>query len=175
MEYTITELASHEDLQKTINKLAFEISNDVISKKSTTPPVFICILNGSIHFFSDLVRAIYMDAEIDFMRLKSYEGQDNSAGVKLTKDIELDVTDRHVYLVDDIIDTGATTNYAIDLIKSRNAASVSTVTLFHRNGGPSSTFNGIVIDDEWIYGYGLDDNGLFRNINRVVYKNFKKD
>jgi hypoxanthine phosphoribosyltransferase len=116
-----------------------------------------------------------MDAEIDFMRLKSYDGQDNSAGVKLLKDIELDVTDRHVYLVDDIIDTGATTNYAIDLIKSRNAVSVSTVTLFKRLWGPTSNFNGIEIDDQWIYGYGLDDNGLFRNINRVVYKNFKKD
>jgi hypoxanthine phosphoribosyltransferase len=175
MEYTITELVSKEMIQQTVSELANEISEDFLLKKSALPPVFICILNGSIHFFSDLVRSLNIDSQIDFIRLKSYEGQDNTGGVTVYKELELDLKDRHVYLVDDIIDSGATIRKALYMIMSQHPSSVDVVTLFQREGGPTSEYTGFVIQDQWIYGYGLDDNGLFRNISNIVYKDFKKD
>jgi len=175
MEYTITELVSKEMIQQRVSELAKEISADFASKKSALPPVFICILNGSIHFFSDLVRSLDIDSQIDFIRLKSYEGQDNTGGVKVLKELELDLKGRHVYLVDDIIDSGETIREALYMILSRIPSSVDVVTLFEREGGPTSEYTGFVIQDQWIYGYGLDDNGLFRNISNIVYKDFKKD
>jgi hypoxanthine phosphoribosyltransferase len=175
MEYTITELVSKEMIQQRVSELAKEISADFAAKKSVLPPVFICILNGSIHFFSDLVRSLDIDSQIDFIRLKSYEGQDNTGGVKVLKELELDLKGRHVYLVDDIIDSGETIREALYMILSRIPSSVDVVTLFQREGGLFSDFNGFVIQDQWIYGYGLDDNGLFRNISNIVYKDFKKD
>jgi hypoxanthine phosphoribosyltransferase len=175
MEYTITELVSKEMIQQTVSELANEISEDFLLKKSALPPVFICILNGSIHFFSDLVRSLNIDSQIDFIRLKSYEGQDNTGGVTVYKELELDLKDRHVYLVDDIIDSGATIRKALYMIMSQLPSSVDVVTLFQREGGPTSEYTGFVIQDQWIYGYGLDDNGLFRNISNIVYKDFKKD
>jgi hypoxanthine phosphoribosyltransferase len=175
MEYTITELVSKEMIQQTVSELANEISEDFLLKKSALPPVFICILNGSIHFFSDLVRSLNIDSQIDFIRLKSYEGQDNTGGVTVYKELELDLKDRHVYLVDDIIDSGATIRKALYMIMSQHPSSVDVVTLFQREGGPTSEYTGFVIQDQWIHGYGLDDNGLFRNISNIVYKDFKKD
>lgn len=175
MEYTITELVSKEMIQQTVTELANEISEDFLLKKSALPPIFICILNGSVHFFSDLVRSLTIDSQIDFIRLKSYEGQDNTGGVTVYKELELDLKDRHVYLVDDIIDSGATIRKALYMIMSQLPSSVDVVTLFQREGGPTSEYTGFVIQDQWIYGYGLDDNGLFRNISNIVYKDFKKD
>lgn len=175
MEYTITELVSNQQIQQRVTELANEIAQDVVSKKSTLPPVFICVLNGSIHFFSDLVRSMPTECQLDFIRLKSYNGQDNTGGVQILKELELDLKGRHVYVVDDIIDTGETIREALTMIMSRMPISVSVVTLFQRENGPVSDFNGFVIQDQWIYGYGLDDNGLFRNISNVVYKDFKKN
>ena len=67
MEYTITELVSKEMIQQTVTELANEISEDFLLKKSALPPIFICILNGSVHFFSDLVRSLTIDSQIDFI------------------------------------------------------------------------------------------------------------
>jgi len=93
------------DLQDMLYRLGAEISIDHIESNNVLPPVLICILNGSIHFYSDLVRAMSIDCEIDFIRLKSYEGQDNSGGIKCTKDLELDLKGKRVYIVDDICDS----------------------------------------------------------------------
>jgi len=125
----------------------------------------ICILNGSIHFFSDLTRALGVTSEIDFIRLKSYSGQDNSGGVICLKDLELDLQNKQVYLVDDICDTGSTILEALFMINSRRPAEVKVVTLFKRKNGVDLTdFCGFQIDAEFIYGYGLDNNGIQREL-----------
>ena len=79
-----------QQIRQRVAELAREIHSDYTSSGNKLPPVFICILNGSFHFFADLMKHFTTDCEIDFIRLKSYEGQDNSAGIKRIKDIELD-------------------------------------------------------------------------------------
>jgi hypoxanthine phosphoribosyltransferase len=156
------------DLQDMVYRLGAEISIDHVQSDNTLPPVVIGILNGSIHFFSDLVRAMSIECEIDFIRLKSYEGQDNSGGITCTKDLEVDLKGKRVYLVDDICDSGATILEALFMVNSRMASEVKVVTMLKRKNGTSlSDFNGFEIDDEWVVGYGLDDNKLKRNQNRI--------
>jgi hypoxanthine phosphoribosyltransferase len=152
-----------------VKELAEQISVDhVYDSRNTLPPVLICILNGSIHFFSDLVRSMSIDCEIDFLRLKSYEGQDNSGGIKCLKGLELDLKGKRVYIVDDICDSGATMLEALFMVNSRMAEEVKVVTLLKRRNGVGLTdFYGFEIDDQFVYGYGLDNNGLKRNENRI--------
>lgn len=157
------------DIQEMVYRLGSEISIDHVQSDNVLPPVLICILNGSIHFYSDLVRAMSIDCELDFIRLKSYEGQDNSGGIKCTKELELDLKGKRVYIVDDICDSGATILEALFMVNSRMAQEVKVVTMLQRKGGTAlSDFNGFEIDDEWVVGYGLDNNGLNRNQN-IIY------
>jgi hypoxanthine phosphoribosyltransferase len=158
-----------QQIRQRVAELAREIHSDYTSSGNELPPVFICILNGSFHFFSDLMKHFTTDCEIDFIRLKSYEGQDNSGGIKCTKELELDLKGKRVYIVDDICDSGATIMEALFMVNSRMPAEVKVVTMLKRkNGTALSDFNGFEIEDEWVVGYGLDNNGLERNQN-IIY------
>jgi hypoxanthine phosphoribosyltransferase len=104
------------------------------------------------------------------MRLKSYEGQDNSGGVKCTKDLEIDLDGKRVYIIDDICDTGATLLEAMMRVNARMALDVRNITLLRRGGGVDLTDHcGFIINDEWVVGYGLDDNGINREL-KDIYK-----
>lgn len=154
-----------QQIRQRVAELARQIHSDYTSSGNELPPVFICILNGSFHFFADLMKHFTTDCEIDFIRLKSYEGQDNSAGIKRIKDIELDLTNKRVYIVDDICDTGTTILEALFMVNSKNAESARVVTLLQRKDGVKlADFCGFEIGEEWVVGYGLDDNGLKRNL-----------
>ena len=159
-----------EEIQQRVKELAEAISIDHIQSNNVLPPVMICILNGSFYFFSDLTRMMSIDCEIDFIRLKSYEGQDNSGGIQRLKDLELDLKGKRVYIIDDICDTGATIMEALFMVNSRMAAEVKVVTLLKRVDGVLLTdFCGFEIGDDWVVGYGLDDNGLQRSL-QDIYK-----
>ena len=163
-------LVSRRKLQRRIKRLARQISADHKKSGCILPPVMICILNGSVHFFSDLTRNMTIDAEIDFIRLKSYDGQDNSDGITITKELETDLKGKRVYIVDDICDTGNTIIEALAMVNSRMPLEVKTVTLFRRKNGVNlSEFCGFEIGEEWLVGYGFDDFGLKRN-EKHVYK-----
>ena len=164
-------LISQDEIQKRVKELAEQISKDHIQSENALPPVMICLLNGAIHFFSDLTRAMTIPCEIDFLRLKSYEGQDNSGGVTITKDIELDLQGKRVYIVDDILDTGATMIEALHMVNSRRVADVKVVTLLKRKSSPMITdFCAFEIEDQWVVGYGLDDNGIKRELQDIYEK-----
>lgn len=161
-------LITHEEIQNRVLELAQQISSDHVQSDNTLPPVMICLLNGAIHFFSDLTRCMSIHCEIDFMRLKSYEGQDNSGGVICTKDLELDLQGKRVYIVDDICDSGATILEALFIANGRVAQEVKVVTLLRRKGGVNMTnFCGFEIEDDWVIGYGLDDNGIKRELPNI--------
>ena len=163
-------ILTNEEIQRRVKELAEAISVDHVQSNNVLPPVMICILNGSFYFFSDLTRMMSIDCEIDFIRLKSYEGQDNSGGIQHLKDLELDLKGKRVYIIDDICDTGATIMEALFMVNSRLAAEVKVVTLLKRSGGVLLTdFCGFEIGDEWVVGYGLDDNGLKRSL-QDIYK-----
>jgi hypoxanthine phosphoribosyltransferase len=161
-------IINREQITQRVKDLAIQISQDHIDSGNAMPPVMICILNGSIHFFSDLTRAMTVDCELDFLRLKSYEGQDNSGGIKCLKELELELKGKRVYIVDDICDTGATLLEAMMMCNSRMAQEVKIVTLLKRKEGVDITdYCGFEIGDEWVIGYGLDNNGYQRELLNI--------
>jgi hypoxanthine phosphoribosyltransferase len=163
-------IIKQENIAKRVTQLAAAISLDHILSKNELPPVIICVLNGSFHFFSDLTRAMSIDSEVDFIRLKSYQGQDNSQGVSVIKGLELELKGKRVYIVDDILDTGSTMIEALTMVSDRMAQEVKVVTLLKRKEGPMTPdFYGFEIGDEWVLGYGLDDYGLKRHL-QDIYK-----
>ena len=157
-------------IERRVRALAHKISEELRSSGDPLPPVMICVLNGGFMFFTDLVKDMGIDVSIDFIRAKSYEGQDNSRGVEFTKDLEIHCKGRQVYIVEDIIDTGATMIEILQRVNDMMPTKVTIVTLVQRNK-PSIPVEHFCfeIGDEWIVGYGLDDNSLKRNY-RNIYK-----
>ena len=161
-------LFNQTQLQQAVEKVAREIHSRHYNDPN--PPVMICVLNGAFMFFTDLVRQINIDCEIDFMRVKSYQGQ-NQFEITMTKDIETDITGRTVYIVDDIIDSGNTMISIGKHLKSQPnlPKDIVFVSLFKKYTSDLDCIYGIELTDEtWICGYGLDgENGLHRNKNSI--------
>ena len=157
-------------IERRVRAMAHRISEEHKATGDPLPPVMICVLNGAFMFFTDLVKDMGIDVSIDFIRAKSYEGQDNSRGVEFTKDLEIHCKGRQVYIVEDIIDTGATMTEILIRVNDMMPAEVTIVILVQRKKAtiPVEHFC-FEIGDEWIVGYGLDDNGLKRNY-RNIYK-----
>jgi len=160
---------SESSLQAKIIQLANDINQ--LEKHNKTPVVFVGILNGAFMFFSDLVKYIKFPIEIDFVRVKSYDGQ-NQKEIKFTKDLEIDINGKNVYLVDDIIDSGHTMKFLIDHFKERGAKNVTPVATIYKEN--------LVIQDAlcilqypqnspWFVGYGMDnEDGTCRNIETIL-------
>ena len=162
-------IISKEDLQKRIQFLATIINKEDFNHRRSV--VFVGVLNGAFMFFSDLVKKIELPIEIDFVRVKSYDGQ-NRKEIKFTKDLEVDIKGKHVYLVDDIIDSGHTMKFLIDKFSERGAIRVTPVTAILKEN--------LVIQDAlcilkypqnspWFVGYGMDnEDGTCRNIETIL-------
>lgn len=160
-------------IERRVRALAHKITEDHRNSGNSLPPVMICVLNGAIMFFTDLVKDMGIDCEIDFIRPKSYHGQDNSGGVRFMKELELDLKGKRVYIIEDIVDTGATMLEILQRVDSRQPAETRIVTLVHRKGSKHHVdFTAFEIEDEWVVGYGFDDNGLKRNYRNIY--NIKK-
>lgn len=158
-------IISRQEIQLRIKQLALDIANDHTNTSNALPPVMICILNGAYMFYTDLLRNIPLDVQSDFVRMKSYEGQDNSGGIQILKGLETDLKGRNVYVVDDICDTGTTILEALFMVNSHLPAQVKVVTLLRRRDGVNLTdFCGFELGDEWVAGFGLDNNGVGRNL-----------
>jgi hypoxanthine phosphoribosyltransferase len=155
-------------IDRRIRSIAHAITKEHKQSGNKLPPVLICVLNGAFMFFTDLVKDMGVDCEIDFIRPKSYHGRDNSAGVVFTKDIEIDLKGKRVYIIEDIVDTGATMIEILHKVNDYMPADVKIVTLVQRKNTkfPVDYFC-FEIGDEFIHGYGLDDNGLKRNYRNI--------
>lgn len=161
-------LIGKEDLQLKCKELGAKISRDYQNKR----PLFIGILKGCVMFYSDLIRNVSIDCEMDFMVVISYgAGKTSSGEVKIIKDTSASVEGRHVIFVEDIVDSGVTLNYLINLFKARNAASVEICTLLdkpeRRQRDVHPKYTGFVIPNEFVVGYGLDFDEKYRNIPEV--------
>lgn len=139
-----------------------------------TPVVFVGILNGCFMFYSDLIKEVYSPKiECDFVKIKSYEGKEKKDLVMI-KNIELSIEGKHVYIVDDIYDTGETIKYLYEKLKRHNPKSISAITLIKRENSVvdnhiklQSAFN--IDADKWVYGYGMDDSkGFNRNLPYIL-------
>lgn len=132
--------------------------------------VLLAVLKGSVPFLADLVRAMTIVAEIDFMAISTYAP--DTGRVRIVKDTEVDVHGRHVVLVEDIVDTGLTLTYLLGELRERRAASVEVCALLDkavRRIVPTPLrFRGFEIGDDFVLGYGLDYAERYRNLDRVV-------
>ncbi|UPY79500.1 hypoxanthine phosphoribosyltransferase [Leptospira weilii] len=155
---------SREQISQKVKFLASEITKDY--KKLN--PIFICVLKGGVYFFTDLTRAISFSVEIDFIQARSYSGTSSTGNIDLLKDIDTDLSNRHVILVEDILDTGLTLQYLIRHIFTRNPASLEIVTLLLKERKSILEFPvkyvGWRISDEFVVGYGMDFDGKYRNL-----------
>lgn len=155
-----------------------EIQTKIIAKKISaehsgdkTPVVMVGLLNGAFMFYADLVRNMKIDVECDFMRVKSYISKRKQGDIQITKDLETPVKGKHVYIVDDIYDTGNTMKAVIEYLEVKHPASITIVTLIKRKSpdvAPVPSYHAFEINDEWIVGMGCDDDkGYNRNLNSI--------
>ena len=169
---------SEELLHETVRKLGAQISEDYKYRKL----LMVSILKGSIVFMSDLMREITIPCEIDFMAVTSYgSGTKSSGTVRILKDLDRDIRDYDVLIVEDILDSGMTLNYLMDLLYARNPNSIRICTLFdkpeRRKVDIYADYSGLEVPDEFIVGYGLDYAEKYRNLpyigvlKRCVYEN----
>lgn len=158
-------ILSQEDLEKRIQELANEISRDFKDQF----PVIICILRGGVIFFSDLVKRIKTHVEIDFLSLSSYGNDSNSTGVvRIRKDIDTNIENRHVIVVEDIVDSGLTLKYIFDYLSKHNPASLNICTLLDKPDAHKTdlemNYVGFNVGNEFVVGYGLDYAEKYRNL-----------
>ena len=148
---------SEAEIQQRVKELSEAISKDYANK----PLVMVGILNGAFIFMADLARQINLPVEIDFVRVSSYGDHTFSSGsISFTKDIELDITDKDVLLVEDIVDTGRTLVHLKEIFGSRKPRSLKICTLINkterREAEVEIDYYGFTIDHGFLVGYGLD-------------------
>ncbi|KRM71234.1 hypoxanthine phosphoribosyltransferase [Lacticaseibacillus brantae] len=158
-------LYSREDIQAINARLAAQIKADYAGKN----PLVVCILKGAILFMTDLVREIDDYLEIDFMDVSSYGDATISSGeVKIIKDLDTSVRGRDVLIVEDIVDTGRTLRYLMDMFQTRQANSIKVCTLMDKPEGRvvdvSADYVGTKVPNEFVVGYGLDYAERYRNL-----------
>ena len=154
-----------------INNRLKEMANQLSEKYCDECPVIIGILNGSFVFMADLIRKIDFECEIDFMKVNSYVGKETSGKVQLEKDININIDNRRVIIVEDIIDTGLTMDYLHKHISAYNPKDITIVTLLLKNNNYTLNFNidivGFEITSEFVVGYGLDLDQRFRQLDSL--------
>jgi len=161
-------LLAEEQIQKRILEMAAQIDADYPDGIL----FLICILKGACYFLADLSRAIRRDVRIDFMGISSYgSGKTTSGEVKITKDLDISLENTHVLIVEDLIDSGITLHYLINLLQQRNPKSIRTTTLLEkpqrRQNAVRVDYVGFQIPDEFVVGYGLDYAEKYRNLRGI--------
>jgi hypoxanthine phosphoribosyltransferase len=149
-------------------RLGAQISKDYEGKEV----ILICVLKGAYAFMADLARYITVPLRVDFMSVSSYgSGTRTSGVVRITKDLDSDITGKHIIVVEDIVDSGLTLKHLKELLTTRNPASIALCTAFdkpeRRRVEVDVDYVGMEIPDEFIVGYGLDFDGKYRNLPDV--------
>jgi len=161
-------LLSEMEIKKRVKTLAKRISKDYKGKS----PIFIGILNGCYVFMADLLREIDLDVEVDFVKIRSYEGDSSTGTIKFRKDISANIDDRHVIIVEDIIDSGFTINFLVNRLKNSGPKSVAVATALFKKKVAKLDFEvkytGFEIPTEFVVGYGLDYNEKYRHLKDVM-------
>ncbi|MCZ7535361.1 MAG: hypoxanthine phosphoribosyltransferase [Acidimicrobiia bacterium] len=158
-----------EELQNRIAQLGKEISADY----AETPPLLVGVLKGAFMFMADLARAIDLPVEFDFMAVSSYGSATRTSGVvRILKDLDLDISGRHVLVVEDIVDSGLTLAYLRKNLAVRGPASLNVCALLLKDGlqrrDPDLRYVGFRIPPAFVIGYGLDAAERYRNLPYVA-------
>lgn len=156
-----------EQIEQTIKRLAGELDRDYADKR----PLFIAVLNGAFMFASDLFKHLTIEAEICFIKLASYKGTKSTGRVLTAIGLDNEVYQRHVVILEDIVDTGKTLTEFMPQLVHQQPASIKICALLHK---PEATVNpldinylGFTIPNKFVLGYGLDYDGLGRNIPEI--------
>ena len=163
-------LLDRKEIEVAIRRLAYEISQDYRHKN----PLMLGILRGSFVFLADLIRHLDFPLEIDFIGLSSYGSSTQSSGkIKVVKKLETPARDRHVLVVEDIVDTGLTTAFVFDYLRRCKPASVKLCALTdkpsRREVPMDIDYLGFTVPDKFLVGYGLDVGQKFRNLPDICY------
>lgn len=161
-------LVTKEQLEQKTAELAARITEDYRGKEL----VLVGVLKGGFIFLADLARKIPLELTLEFISVSSYGNSTETSGVvRIIKDIDSDITGKHVLIVEDLIDTGLTLNYLKDLFNTKGCASVKLAAIMdkpdRRKVDLEVDYQGIVIPDKFVVGYGLDYAGKYRNLPDV--------
>lgn len=167
--YMVKELISNSDIQKRVVEVAKEIDADF----KGLDPIIAVVLKGGFVFAADLVRSLETTFTLDFIGASSYIGTESSGDIKITKDLDTPIIDRHLILVEDIVDTGLTLYKLINLLKQRDPKSVSIAAMLvkeiDRPFDLEVDYYGFKIPNEFVVGYGLDYNERHRGLPYIGY------
>jgi hypoxanthine phosphoribosyltransferase len=163
-----TMLVTSEEIQDKVRELGERITEDYQGEDL----LLVGILRGAVVFLSDLMRHLELTCEIDFMDVSSYGAETTTSGVvRILKDLEEDITGRHVLIVEDIIDTGLTLSYLTRILLARKPASLEICTLLskpsRRQANIDVKYLGFEVPDEFVVGYGIDFAGRYRNLRDI--------
>ena len=158
---------SAEQINEQVKRVAFEINKDYEGKR----PLFIAILNGAFMFASDLFKEITVEAEICFIKLASYKGVTSKGQVVTAIGLDVDIVGREVIVIEDIIDTGKTLSHFLPQLKYHHPASLKIAALLHKPDAMihdiKINYLGFKVPNNFLVGYGLDYDGLGRNIKEI--------
>lgn len=160
-------ILSEDDIKNICVKLGKQITNDY----KDTLPIFVGLLKGCAPFAMELFKNITIPCELDFMAVSSYYMANSTGNVYIKKDLDRDISNRDIILVEDIVDTGATLKTITEMLKARGCKSIEVVTLLDKPEGRKVCFTpkyiGATVPNEFIVGFGLDYNELYRNLPYV--------
>jgi len=160
-------LIKEDDIKKRIRELGKEINSDYKNKN----PILIGVLKGAFVFLADLLRELEIPVEIDFLGISSYEGTKSSGVVRITQDLSINIEDRDIILIEDIVDSGRTINYIISNLRTRHPRSIAVCTLLNKKDARvievPLTYVGFNIPRVFVIGYGLDYENKFRNLKYI--------
>jgi hypoxanthine phosphoribosyltransferase len=161
-ETKLTLLFTGDEIAATVKRLAAEITRDYHDKH----PILIGILKGSFMFLADLVRRLDFPLEVEFIRLSSYGGGKSPGKIKLVQGAQTKIKDRHVLVIEDIVDTGLSIAFVLDYLGKKSPASLKLCTLTDKPSRRKVTVNidylGLTVPNKFIVGYGIDWNERFR-------------
>jgi hypoxanthine phosphoribosyltransferase len=162
-------VVSADDVQQRIAELGKEITADYADR----PPLLVGVLKGAFMFMSDLARAIDLPVEFDFMAVSSYGSATRTSGVvRILMDLDLDLSDRHVVIVEDIVDSGLTLAYLRKNLTARGPASLEVCALLVKEGLQKTELDlryvGFRIPPDFVVGYGLDVGERYRNLPHII-------
>lgn len=160
-------LIQEDDIKKRIKELGREINNDYKDKN----PILVGVLKGAFMFLADLLRELTIPMEIDFLGISSYEGTKSSGVVRITHDLSVNIEDRDIILIEDIVDTGRTIDYIINNLRTRHPRSIAVCTLLNKKSARvidvPLAYIGFDIPPVFVVGYGLDYENKFRNLRYI--------
>ncbi len=160
-----------------INKAVADVARQINSNLKDKKPLFLAVLNGSFMFASDLMKKIKIDCEISFIKVASYEGTSSTGSMKELIGINEDIKGRTVVIIEDIVDTGSTIESVYKQLQELGAAEISVATLLFKPDAYTKSvpieYTAIVVPNDFLVGYGLDYDGLGRNLEDIYVLDYK--